>query len=111
MPKISIKQALTVIGCVLGLIAGVWAFDNKYTPREVTDMLVADLQRNQMMIQRNINIQNAQQWLWYWQQQVTNLTGACAQRPNDQRLRQQLDYAITQRNTWQNEVNRLMRSP
>jgi hypothetical protein len=77
-------------------------------PREVTEMLVAQVQQNQMQIQKNTQQANAQNWLLFWQMQVTQKTGECAANPGNQATRQQLNHAIKQRDIWQKEVNRLM---
>lgn len=61
-----------------------------------------------MQIQRNIQIQNAQQWLLFWQMQITELTRQCAARPWDEAKKQQLEEAKRQRNIWQQKANQLM---
>jgi hypothetical protein len=106
--KISLKQIAAGILTVFALFGAVWGINEQYTPREVTEMMVADLQKNQMQIQRNIQVQNAQQWLFYWQMQVNQLTGLVAQYPYDQNKKNQLNEAKRQRDIWQREVNRLM---
>ena len=97
-----------VIGCILGLVLSVYGMTEYFTPRETTELLVADLQKNQLQIQRNIQVQNAQQWLFYWQMQVNQLTGISARFPYDQNKKNQLNEARRQRDKWQTEVNRLM---
>jgi hypothetical protein len=93
---------------ISALLGAAWAFDKRYMPREVTEMLVAQVQQNQMQIQKNTQQANAQNWLLFWQMQVTQKTGECAANPGSQVLRQQLNHAIKQRDIWQKEVNRLM---
>jgi hypothetical protein len=97
-----------VVLMIASLLGAAWAFDKKYMPREVAELLVADLQKNQMQIQQNIQVGQAQQWLFYWQMQVTQLTGACAAAPWDDAKKQQLIKATQERDKWQRQVNRLM---
>ena len=106
--SISIKQLAAVLSLIGMIVGGVWAIDKRYTPREITDIHVADLQKNQMQIQQNIQVQTALNWLQYWQIQVSQLTGLCAVEPWNAQRKQQLLNAKRERDKWQNEVNRLM---
>lgn len=101
----------TITGIVLtiaALLGAAWAFDKKYTPREVTEMLISQLQQNQMQIQKNIQVQNAQQWLWFWQMKVEEFTGLCNREPQNQDAKIRLSEAVSKRDYWQNQVNQLM---
>lgn len=97
-----------VVLTISALIGAVWAFDKRYTPREVVEMEIAQLQNNQMQIQKNIQIQNAQQWLWFWQMKVEEFTGLCSREPYNQDYKARLNEAKSKRDYWQNQVNRLM---
>ena len=114
-----IKTVAWGLGAIASLFAAAYAFDARYMPREVTEVkietlksdtekLIADIQTNQLLIQKNARIQNAQQWLWYWQQQVQHLERVCGSQPNNQNARYQLQHAKAQRDRWHQEVNRLM---
>ena len=104
----TIKQLSAILGLIGLVVGGSYALDKRYTPREVTKFHIADLQRNQMQIQRNIQIQSAQQWLFYWQTQVNRWTQQCIQYPYNESFKHQLNEAKRQRDIWQRETNRLM---
>lgn len=101
-------KAAAIVLTVSALLGAAWAFDKRYTPREITEMEIAQLQNNQMQIQRNIQIQNAQQWLWFWQMKVEEFTAICSRDPNNQNARIRLNEAKAKRDYWQGQVNRLM---
>ena len=105
---ISAKQILAAVFGLLTVVAAVYGMTEYFTPREVAELWIADLQQNQMQIQRNSQIQNAQNWLLFWQMRVSNLQAACSGRPFDENLKAQLAEAKRQRDIWQREVNRLM---
>jgi hypothetical protein len=105
---ISAKQILAAVVGLLTIVAAVYGMTEYFTPREVAELWIADLQQNQMQIQRNSQIQNAQNWLLFWQMRVSNLQAACHGRPFDENLKAQLAEAKRQRDIWQQEVNRLM---
>jgi hypothetical protein len=104
----TIKQIMTVLSLIGLIVGGVWAVDKRYTPREVTKMQIAQVQQNQLQIQRNSKIQNAQNWLLFWTMKVSALQQECNAQPNNPNKRIELNEAMRQRDIWQREVNRLM---
>jgi len=104
----TIKQIATVLTALFALLGAAWGLNKQFTPREVTEMMVADVQQNQMILNKTGQRQNALNWLSYWQIKVTRLTGECAVAPNNMFKKNELKEAIKQRDIWQIEVNRLM---
>jgi hypothetical protein len=103
-----IKQISAVILGISGLLGAAWAIDDRYATREVTTLWISDLQKQMIQIQKTQQTSAAQQQLWYWQQQVEQLTGYCARNPGDQPARIRLNDAKRQRDYWQREVHKLM---
>lgn len=103
-----IKQVVTVIGGILALLGGAWAIDERYATREVTTLWISDLQKQMIQIQKTQQTSAAQQQLWYWQQQVEQLTAESARDPNNTHKSGQLTDAKNQRDYWQREVHKLM---
>ncbi len=97
-----------VILTTSALIGAVWAFDKKYTPREVTEMMIAQVQQNQMTLNKQFQVQNAQQWYWYWQMQVELYISLCAREPRNTTYRDGLTRAKQNRDTWKSKVYELM---
>jgi hypothetical protein len=104
----NIKQLILILSLIGTIVGAAWALDKRYMPREVTEIMIAGVQKNQLQIQKNSKIQNAQNWLLFWTMRVNSLQQECIQNPNSGRKKVELDEAIRQRNIWQNEVNRLM---
>ena len=102
------KAFAGVVLTISALVGAAWAFDKKYTPREVMEMMVSDLQQNQMQSKKNIQVQNAQQWLWFWQMKVEEYTAICSREPSNQEARRKLMEARQKRDEWQGRVNNLM---
>ena len=101
-----------IVGAIIVLFGAAWGayagLNTLYTPREVTEMMIAQVQQNQMTLNKQFQIQNAQQWYWYWQMQVELYTGLCAREPYNTNAKQQLNEAKRMRDTWQKKVNKLM---
>ena len=97
-----------IVLMVASLLGAAYAFDKRYMPREVTDMRIADVQKNQMLLNKTGQRQNALNWLLFWQIKVARLTGECAAMPSDTFRKNELKEAIKIRDNWQSEVNRLM---
>ena len=104
----SIKQLVVILSLIGAIVGAAWALDARYTPREVTNLLIADLQHNQLLIQNNTKIQNAQNWLMFWTMKVNTLEQECQAQPSNPTKQIELNNAKRQRDRWQNEVNRLM---
>jgi len=98
-----------VVLMIASLLGAAYAFDKRYMPREVTEMMVAGIQSNQMILNKTGQQQNALNWLQFWQIKVTRVTGECASDPNNRYKQSELNEAIKQRDIWQKEVNRLMK--
>ena len=103
-----IKQISAVILALFALLAAAWGIDERYAPREVTELWISDLQKQMIQIQKSQQTSAAQQQLWFWQQKVEELTGYTARHPEDQAARQRLTEAKNQRDYWQREVNKLL---
>jgi len=93
---------------VFALFGAVWGLNDQFTPREVHELWVSDLQKQMIQIQRNNQLSAAQNQLYYWQRQVEALTDRCAKNPGDQYCRSQLTDARKQRDFWQREVHKLL---
>jgi hypothetical protein len=107
--KITIKQILAVIGAMFGIVLSVYGMTEYFTPREVTELWIADLQKNQLMIQRQGQVSNAQQWYYFYQAMVERLTGECARNPQNGSLAAQLRQAKVRRDDAKRRWDELMR--
>jgi hypothetical protein len=106
--KISLKQILAVIAAMLGIVLSVYGMTEYFTPREVAELWISDLQKNQMQIQRQGQISNAQQWYYWYQAEVERLTGECARNPYDENKKLQLEQAKRRRDDAKMRWDRLM---
>jgi hypothetical protein len=106
--KISITKILAVIGAMFGIVLSVYGMTEYFTPREVTELWISDLQKNQMQIQRNIQISNAQQWYYFYQIEVERLTGECAREPWNASKKAQLDQTKAHRDDAKRKWDALM---
>lgn len=115
----SLKQTVSVLTGVLVLFGLAWGINDRFTPREIHElkaeelkteykMMISDMQKQMIQIQRNNQLSAAQNQLWYWQSQVENLTRTSAQNPQNRDIRGRLDYAVNKRDYWQNKVNNLI---
>jgi len=93
---------------VFALFGAVWGLNDQFTPREVHELWVADMQKQMIQIQKNNQVAAAQNQLWYWQAQVERLTGEVARAPSNQFKKNQLTEAKKQQTFWQREVHKLM---
>ncbi len=78
-----IKYTATGICTVFALVAGLWAFDNHYTPRAVTENMIAGVQQNQLQIQKNNEMARLNQWIMFLNIQIDRMTEECARNPHD----------------------------
>lgn len=102
------KQITGVILGVFALLGAAWGIDKRYATREVTELWLSDMQKQMIIIQKNQRTSAAQQQLWYWQQQVEQLTAHSARNPTDNYARGRLTDAKKQRDYWQREVHKLI---
>lgn len=102
------KQISGVVLAIFALLGAAWGIDKRYATREVTELWISDLQKQMIQIQKGQKTSQAQQQLWFWQQKVEELTGACARQPTNQALKSQLIDAKRQRDFWQREVHKLL---
>jgi hypothetical protein len=114
--NISFKSIIAAIAAVFMIAAAVWGTTEYFTPREITKMLIADLQKNQIQIQKQLQFTNRQQRLqdaknWYdwYQSEVNRLTRECAYDPNNQNKRLQLEQYKQLRNRAKGRWDQLMR--
>ena len=116
---INLKQIAAVVLGLLALLTAAWGVDSRFITREIHElksealkteykMLISDIQKQMIQIQRNNALSAAQNQLWYWQSQVENLTGVSARSPYDKMARQRLTYAKGKRDYWQRKVNDLI---
>jgi hypothetical protein len=116
---ISIKQTITAILGLLALLGAAWGIDERFMTREIHElksdelkteyrMMISDMQKQMIQIQRNNQLSSAQNQLWYWQSQVENLTGMSAKNPWDANVKEKLIYAKGKRDYWQDKVNELI---
>ena len=113
---IGTKQILSAVLILFALVGGVWGMTEYFTPREVTEFMIADVQQNQIQIQKQLqttdkqqSIQNAKNWYDWYQSEVTRLIGECIRQPNDAVLRSQLEQMTRLRNDAKARWDRLMR--
>jgi hypothetical protein len=102
------KQITGVILGVFALLGAAWGIDKRYATREVTELWLADMQKQMIIIQKNQRTGAAQQQLWYWQQKVEEKTRTYARNTADRQAQQDLTDAKKQRDYWQREVHKLM---
>ena len=107
--KISMTKILTIIGAVLGIVLSGYGMTEYFTPREVTELWISDLQKNQMQIQRQGQISDAQQWYYWYQAEVERLTGECAREPYNENKRLQLQQVKRMRDEARRRWDNLMR--
>ena len=106
--KITVKQILATIGALLAVVVSVYGMTEYFTPREVAELWVADLQKNQIQIQRNFQIQQAQNWFYFYQAEVERLTGECARAPYDRNRQAQLQQMKARRDEAKRRWDALM---
>ena len=101
-------KTIVTISMILGLAVAAFGVTKIFVLKPVYDIQIAGLSNQMLQMQRNNQIQNAQQWYWFWQMKVTEYTAANVRQPRSQVIKSQLDHAIQERNKWQAEVNKLM---
>ena len=97
-----------VLTALFALLGAAWGLQEHFTPREVTELWISDLQKNQMQIQHNLQIQQAQQWFYWYQTEVERLTGECAREPYNQSKKAQLEQAKARRDDAKRKWDALM---
>lgn len=93
---------------VFTLFGAVWGLNEQFTPREIHELWVSDIQKQMIQIQKNSQVNAAQNQLLYWQRQVEALTNQSARDPSNQYTRGRLTEAKRQRDFWQREVHKLL---
>lgn len=106
--KLTLKQILATIGALFAVVASVYGMTEYFTPREVTELWITDLQKNQIQIQRNIQIQNVQNWYYFYQAEVERLTGEVAREPYNRNKQEQLRQMKQRRDEAKRRWDRLM---
>jgi hypothetical protein len=96
----SAKQIWSVVGAfvvISGIIAGGWALEDHFTPREIhkvtTDQIYADMSQ----FQKDLAVQRAMDAVMYWRRVEWELQNACDRYPNDRNLRMKLQRAREER--------------
>jgi hypothetical protein len=90
----SVVGALIVVG---GLIAGGWALDEHFTPREVHNLTKDQIYADMSQFRKDLAVQRAQDNVIYWQRIELQIQDACDRYPNDKALQRKLQRAQYER--------------
>jgi hypothetical protein len=104
----SIKKYVAIIGAVLSVSAGVYGMNEYFTPRETTELFVADLQKGQQLLNKQYQVNDALHWYQYFQLEVERLSVECAKDPNNQNRKAHLNYIKKQRDAAKKRLDKLM---
>ena len=109
---------LTIITTVFAIFCSVWAMDAHFTPREIhetcktqgkknLEIAMQNVQQQFIRIQRTGELNRARAAVRHWTQQYVTLSIACANNPNNQALRNQLNNAIYEKEKAEQYLKRL----
>jgi len=102
-------KGIVVVGAVLALIGGIWAFDTRYVIRELFDIAQASDVKARQSIQVQFMESGALDRLFYWQRMLMDLKVRREQNPNDKCTQEGIVDAQKQINTIQEELKKLQK--
>lgn len=109
MQIFTIKKIIAALLTLFGLIGGALAVNEYFTPRELTEYYIADLQQSQMQIQRNNEIARINQYLLFLNVQIDRLSAECISDPHDARKAGELMRLRNERDNAQRELRELLK--
>ena len=100
-------KGIVVVGAVIALIGGIWAFDTRYVIRELFIIAQASDVEAREAIQVQFMRSGALDRLFYWQRMLMDLKVRREQNPNDKCVQEGIEEAQRQINTIQAELKDL----
>ena len=108
----SSKQIWSVVGALVvvgGIIAGGWALDEHFTPREVHNLTKDQIYADMNQFQKDLRVQRAQDNVIYWQRIELQIQDACDRYPNDKNLQRKFERARYERQKAEQVLKELQR--
>ena len=100
-------KGIVVVGAVIALIGGIWAFDTRYVIRELFEIAQASDVKAREAIQVQFMKSGALDRLFYWQRMLMDLKVRREQNPNDKCVQEGIEEAQRQISTIQAELKDL----
>ena len=101
------KTAIASLVVLFGILGGVWAMEEHYTPRDFHELCMTQVQRQMADFQKTNQIQRAQDQVFYWMRIETQIREEIARQPNDSNLYRKLNEVSRQREAAQNQLQLL----
>lgn len=102
-------KGIVIVGAILAMIGGIWAFDTRYVIRELFEIAQASDVKAREAIQLQFMKSGALDRLFYWQRMLMDLKVRREQNPNDKCTQEGIIEAQKQINTIQMELKELRR--
>lgn len=99
--------AVVGIGTVLGLFASIWGFDERYVPREIHKIEIAEVYETMNQIQQTDHIGRAQQDVQYWLRMELQLESMCDTYPSNLPLKRKYKRALEERKKAEERLRKL----
>ena len=102
-------KGIVVVGAVIALIGGIWAFDTRYVIRELFEIAQASDVKAREAIQVQFMKSGALDRLFYWQRILMDLKVRREQNPNDRNIQEGIINTQGQINAIQVELKEIQK--